>query len=327
MCNSAHQRTLNKGCSGWQRNIDSGRRDVAAGLALDGLGNAIVAGTTSASASVDVIRTVRFDATDGAIAWDRSFGSSGFSGAAAIRADAEGNAFVTGHSAVASGNDDIVTLKYTAGGRLAWQSRFAGTRAGLEAGRAIALDSRGDVIVTGISFTEGQAGSDIRTLKYEGGNGGEVWRDAYRGGGAGGEDSGFSVVAVQGAAYAVGVATESGAPAALRVAKFGDAPAAVTDAVNVQGLWWNGPGESGWGVNLTQQGTVLFATWFTYDTDGSGMWLVMSRGESVGRDMYAGDLYRTSGPPLGPGAFDPNQVTLTRVGRAAAGCAGDRARA
>ncbi len=304
------------GATTWQRNIDSGRRDVAVGLALDGAGNAIVAGTTSASPSVDVIRTVRFGAADGAIAWDKTFGSGGFSGAAAIRADSDGNAFVTGHAAVASGNDDIVTLKYTAGGVLAWQSRFAGTRAGLEAGRAIALDSRGDVTVTGISYTEGQAGSDIRTLKYDGGNGGEMWSAAYRGGGAGGEDSGFSVVAVAGAVYAVGVATEPATPSALRVAKFGDSSVAAPDAVNVQGLWWNGPGESGWGVNLTQQGAVVFATWFTYDTDGSGMWLVMSRGESVGRDMYAGDLYRTSGPPLGAGAFDPTLVTLARVGRA-----------
>lgn len=304
------------GATVWQRSIDSGRRDVAVGLALDGAGNAIVAGTTSASPSVDVIRTVRFGAADGAVAWDKTLGSSGFNGAAAIRADVDGNTFVTGNAAVASGNDDIVTLKYTAAGVLAWQSRFAGTRAGLETGRAIAIDARGDVTVTGISYTEGQAGSDIRTLKYDGGNGGEVWSAAYRGGGSGGEDSGYSVVAITGAVYAVGVATESGSPAALRVAKFGDSSVVPSDALNVQGLWWNGPGESGWGVNFTQQGAVVFATWFTYDLDGSGMWLVMSRGESVGRDMYAGDIYRTSGPPLGPGAFDPGLVTLQRVGRA-----------
>src|SRR5262249_27261623 len=52
---------------------------------------------------------------------------------------------------------------------------------------------------------------------------------------------------------------------------------------NFSDLWWNAPAdsESGWGVNLQQQGDVLFATWFTYDVTGKGQWLVMSDGEPV----------------------------------------------
>ena len=40
-----------------------------------------------------------------------------------------------------------------------------------------------------------------------------------------------------------------------------------SSAPNYQGLWWNAPpnSESGWGINLTHQGDVIFATWFTYD--------------------------------------------------------------
>jgi hypothetical protein len=34
-----------------------------------------------------------------------------------------------------------------------------------------------------------------------------------------------------------------------------------------EGIWWNAS-ESGWGLNVAQQGNVLFATWFTYDTSG-----------------------------------------------------------
>jgi hypothetical protein len=47
-----------------------------------------------------------------------------------------------------------------------------------------------------------------------------------------------------------------------------------------QGLWLKFPfeSESGWGINFSHQGTTLFATWFTGDTDGAGMWLVMSNG-------------------------------------------------
>ena len=32
--------------------------------------------------------------------------------------------------------------------------------------------------------------------------------------------------------------------------------------------------ESGWGVSLTHQGDIIFVAWFTYDFDGSALWLV-----------------------------------------------------
>ena len=78
------------------------------------------------------------------------------------------------------------------------------------------------------------------------------------------------------------------------------ANASLVQAANYQGLWWRSPAasEGGWGVNITQQGEILFATWFTYDTDGSGMWLV-STAFRTAEGVYSGDLLRTTGP-----AFD-----------------------
>jgi hypothetical protein len=72
--------------------------------------------------------------------------------------------------------------------------------------------------------------------------------------------------------------------------------------VSYEGLWLNG-GESGWGVNLTHQGAILFATWFTYDRDGSGMWLVMSNGRQTGPGSFSGTLYRTVGPAFSATPF------------------------
>jgi hypothetical protein len=85
---------------------------------------------------------------------------------------------------------------------------------------------------------------------------------------------------------------------------------------NVQGLWWNSPAgsESGWGVNLTQQGDILFATHFTYDTDGSGMWLVMSNGAKTAANTYTGTLYRTTGPAFSEPSWNPSLVAYTPVG-------------
>ena len=83
------------------------------------------------------------------------------------------------------------------------------------------------------------------------------------------------------------------------------------------GLWWRSPGgiESGWGLNLTHQGEILVATWFTYDLDGSGMWLVMTRGERIGDAKFEGLLYRTTGPAFNQ-PFNPALFKATEVGKA-----------
>jgi hypothetical protein len=86
-------------------------------------------------------------------------------------------------------------------------------------------------------------------------------------------------------------------------------------AINVQGLWWRGPEESGWGINLTQQGDVLFATWFTYDEQGQPQWLVMSDGRRVEDRAFTGTLYRTRGPAFSAVPFDPAQVQREPVGK------------
>jgi hypothetical protein len=89
-------------------------------------------------------------------------------------------------------------------------------------------------------------------------------------------------------------------------------------APNFQALWRHAPAntESGWGINITHQGDILFATWFTYDADGSGMWLVMSSGAKTAANTYSGALYRATGPAFTAATFDSNAVVLTQVGNA-----------
>jgi hypothetical protein len=86
-------------------------------------------------------------------------------------------------------------------------------------------------------------------------------------------------------------------------------------ALSYQGLWWN-PRESGWGVHIAHQGNILFATWFTYDFGGAGMWLVMSNGARTASGAYSGELQRTTGPAFSAEPFDPARVTRTTVGDA-----------
>ena len=93
-------------------------------------------------------------------------------------------------------------------------------------------------------------------------------------------------------------------------------PAAAPTALNVQALWWRAPAnsESGWGLNITQQGEILFATWFTYDVDGSGLWLVASDMRRTSDNTYSGTLYQTRGPAFSATAYANSQFQPTSVG-------------
>ena len=90
------------------------------------------------------------------------------------------------------------------------------------------------------------------------------------------------------------------------------------------GLWWN-PGESGWGLNTTHQGSIVFATLFTYAADGQPLWLVApdlaeSIGGGYGYGMeygmdtytYSGPLYRTFGPAFNAAPWTP--IGFAQVG-------------
>jgi len=101
-------------------------------------------------------------------------------------------------------------------------------------------------------------------------------------------------------------------------ARFSIDPTAVVSLpppANVQGLWWNDPpgSESGWGINLAQQGEVVFATWFTYDAAGKPWWLSMAASKRAD-NVYEGELLATHGPAFDTVPFDPNLVSRTVVG-------------
>jgi hypothetical protein len=86
------------------------------------------------------------------------------------------------------------------------------------------------------------------------------------------------------------------------------ATAARTDFTD---LWWN-PAEPGWGVNLVQAQTFLFATFFVYGPDNHPVWYTgeMKR-EATG--AFAGPLYVTTGTPFGAPA-NPAHKSARQVG-------------
>ena len=95
------------------------------------------------------------------------------------------------------------------------------------------------------------------------------------------------------------------------------AQASSAATTNYQDLWWASPGgsESGWGLNITHQGTNIVATWFTYDADGSPLWVSATLAKGVG-ETFSGALIKTAGPAFNALPFDPNAVTRSTVGTA-----------
>jgi hypothetical protein len=84
-------------------------------------------------------------------------------------------------------------------------------------------------------------------------------------------------------------------------------------------LWYD-PQESGWGMNVVQQGEIVFITLFVYGRDGSPGWYVAPDAHLVsiaeaggGLPRFAGTLYRTRGPWFGQ-PFDASSVNVTPAG-------------
>ena len=96
------------------------------------------------------------------------------------------------------------------------------------------------------------------------------------------------------------------AAAPLPVCTFGGQPNLAL-ASNYTALWWAAPAgsEAGWGINLTHQGDLIFATWFTFATDHTPMWLVGTASKTAPGVYTVAQLARLNGPPFSAVPFPP----------------------
>ena len=80
-------------------------------------------------------------------------------------------------------------------------------------------------------------------------------------------------------------------------------------ANNYQDLWWN-PNESGWGINISQQGNNMFATWFIYGANGQPTWIFLSNANRSGAlgNTFTDKIYQAiNGSPFSAVPFVPSQ--------------------
>jgi hypothetical protein len=99
-------------------------------------------------------------------AWVARYNGPGndFDGAVAIVLDSSGNVYVTGESVGAGTGADYVTIKYNMSGQEEWVARYDGGSG--DAATALAVDSSGNVYVTGQSWSAKTSNYDYATVKY-----------------------------------------------------------------------------------------------------------------------------------------------------------------
>ena len=138
----------------WQRILGGASSEIGYGIAVDSSGNVYVAGSTASQGAGGNDAIIAKYNTSGTIQWQRSLGGAGDDVFYGIAVDGSGNLYVTGltNSQGAGGNDALIT-KYDTSGTIQWQRSLGGS--GTERGQGIAVDSSGNVYVTGYITSQG----------------------------------------------------------------------------------------------------------------------------------------------------------------------------
>ena len=144
--------------------------DEAFAIAVDGSGNVYVTGYSCGSGTDFDYVTIKYH-PNGDTAWVRRYNGPGNSAdeAFAIAVDGSGNVYVTGvtnYEGYSGTYADYATIKYSPDGDTIWVRTYNGDGNSIDWASAIAVDSSGNVYVTGVSYGYGGANYDYATIKY-----------------------------------------------------------------------------------------------------------------------------------------------------------------
>jgi hypothetical protein len=154
--------------------------DEAVAVVVDNACNVYVTGHSSGPGTSWDYATVKYDSA-GVEQWVTRYNGPGnwYDRAAALAVDDAGNVYVTGYSDDSGTGRDYATAKYDSLGVEQWVARYNGLGNNIDAANAIALDSTGNVYVTGRSDGSG-FNYDYATVKYDAA-GVEQWVARYNG--------------------------------------------------------------------------------------------------------------------------------------------------
>ena len=178
----------------WGAQVGGTSDDHGHGLAVDGSGNVLVTGIFQGTADFDPgagtvnltsaggndAFVLKLNAT-GAYQWAGRVGGTSGDVGHGVSVDGSGNVLVTGTfqgtvdfdpgagtaNLTSAGGDDVFIVKLDSGGNYAWAKRVGGT--GSDIGRAAAVDSAGNVLITGyfnstVDFDPGSGTSNLTSV-------------------------------------------------------------------------------------------------------------------------------------------------------------------
>jgi hypothetical protein len=191
----------------WTNRYDGGSDDYAQAVAVDSSGNVFVTGLSSGSGYA----TVAYSSTGVALWTNRYSGPGNFSDSAqAVAVDSSGNVFVTGYSSGSGSGLDYATIKYSGAGVALWTNRYNGQANNDDVAKAIAVDSDGNVFVTGYSDSSGfNTNYDYATVAYSGA-GVPLWTNRYNGPGNSDDTASAVTVDSSGNVFVTGYSLGSG---------------------------------------------------------------------------------------------------------------------
>ena len=165
-----------------QYNSPDGNYDEARAIAVDASGNVYVTGYSQTLVLTNYdYATVKYNSA-GVQQWQVRYNGTGndYDRANAIALDAAGNVYVTGKSVgVGSTAEDAFTIKYDNSGVSQWTARYNGAANGYDEAKALAVDTSGNVYITGYSYSSG-SNNDYLTIKYDA-SGTQEWITKYNG--------------------------------------------------------------------------------------------------------------------------------------------------
>jgi hypothetical protein len=289
------------GDTAWVRryNGPGSGHDWPEAIAVDGSGNVYVTGWSNPDSSYTYwfdYATIKYDANGNRL-WVRRYDypENIGGGATAIAVDASGDVYVTGCSHDTGGSYyDYATIKYYPNGDVAWVKRYNGPGSQDDWAEAIAMDSSGNVYVTGPSARDSSYpyNYDYATVKYDA-NGNQLWVRRYE---VPGDSTDWATaLAADGSCniYVTGISYGAGSGGDYATIKYDPSGNQVcvrrynglgngddwAEAIAVDGS--GNVYVAGWSLG---SGTTMDYTTIKYDPNGNELWVRRYNGQANGSD-------------------------------------------